>query len=137
MVCETQEHESKVSSQSEEVGILRFEIRHFQKEVEAAKSLSMTLTKDLEKAHQDKLHAEERVKDAVSRLEEAEGRCKVAERETKHAVEVAENAWNEAKLAEREKRESERLAIERLAAVERLRREFESLQRGRGEIAQV
>jgi chromosome segregation ATPase len=137
LTARLQEHESKVSSQSEEVGILRFEIRHFQQEVEAAKSLSMTLTKDLEKARQDKLHAEERVKDAVSRLEEAEGRCKVAERETKHAVEVAENAWNEAKLAEREKRESERLAIERLAAVERLQREFETLQRGRGEIAQV
>jgi hypothetical protein len=136
LTAQLQEHESKVSSQSEEVGILRSEIRHFQKEVEAAKSLSMTLTKDLEKARQDKLHAEERVKDAVSRLEEAEGRCKVAERETKHAVEVAENAWNEAKLAEREKRESERLAIERLAAVERLQREFETLQRGRGEIAQ-
>jgi hypothetical protein len=29
------------------------------------------------------------------------------------------------------------LAIERLAAVERLQREFETLQRGRGEIAQV
>lgn len=112
-------------------------MRHLQQEVESSKSLSSTLEKDLEKAREDKFHAEQRMNESVRRLEEGEHKRKVAERDSKRAIEAAENARMEATAAEREKLESQRLAVERSAALERVERRCETLEREREELRQV
>lgn len=132
-----QEYESKVTDQSGDMVELRSELRHLQQELEAAKSLSITFEKDLEKAREDKIHAEQRMTESSRRLEEAEHKRKGAERDAKRAIEAAEKARNEATTEEKEKLETQRLAAERLATVERTQRRCESLEQEREELTQV
>uniref|UniRef100_A0A7I4AV20 Uncharacterized protein n=2 Tax=Physcomitrium patens TaxID=3218 RepID=A0A7I4AV20_PHYPA len=73
----------------------------------------------LNKARQDKQHAELRMAEALKRMEEAERHWKIAEKREKFASEAADQARNNSSATEKEKLESQRLAVERLAAIER------------------
>lgn len=75
--------------------------------------------------------------EALKRMEEAERRSKFAEMSAKQVASVAEKARNEATATEREKLESQKLAVERLAAEERSERRCETLEREREELTLV
>lgn len=130
------ELEFKTSDQSEESESLRSELRHVQQELEGTKSQSITLRRDLEKAEEDKSHAEQRMNECIRRMEEAEHMRKIAERDAKRAVEAAEKSRAEAAAEEREKLETQKMAAERMTAVERTQRRCESLEQERDELFQ-
>lgn len=135
--CFFQEFESKVSNQSENMGNLRSEVRTLQQELEHAKTSSVRLERDLEKAQRDKALAEQRMDEAARRMEEAEHKQTIGERNARLALEAAEKARAEATAEEKQKLETQRLAAERSAAVERIQRRCESLELERDELAQV
>lgn len=132
-----QELEFKTSDQSEETESLRSELRHVQQELEGTKSLSITLRRDLAKADEDKSYAEQRMNECIRRMEEAEHMRKIAERDSKRAIEAAEASRAEAANEERGKLETQKLAAERMTAVERTQRRCESLEQERDELLQV
>jgi hypothetical protein len=105
--------------------------------LEGTKSQSITLRRDLEKAEEDKSHAEQRMNECIRRMEEAEHMRKIAERDAKRAVEAAEKSRAEAAAEEREKLETQKTAAERMTAVERTQRRCESLEQERDELFQV
>lgn len=125
-----------MSTQTEEVTVLKAEVRHLQSAYDTAKSSSSTLEKDLESSRQEKLFIDERLRTLHKRLEEAEEKCGIYEREARRASDSAEKAREEAAIAEREKLETNTLAVERLAAVERAERRAEKLEREKIELVQ-
>lgn len=131
------EQESKVYSQAEELKTLKTDLRQSHAEIEARKSEAVAFSRDLEKARLDKSHAEKQMAEAQKRMEEAERHWKIAEKREKFALEAAEKARHESSAIEKEKLESQRLAVERLAAIERLQRRSESLERERDELMQT
>jgi chromosome segregation ATPase len=132
-----QEQELKCSSQAEEMTTLKIELRHSHTEIERKVSTIVTCQKDLEKARQDKVYAEQRMAEALKRMEEAERHWKIAEKREKFASEAAEKARSDLSTTEKAKLESQRLAVERVAATERLERRCETLEREREELTQV
>nr|PNR34764.1 hypothetical protein PHYPA_022662 [Physcomitrium patens] len=91
----------------------------------------------LNKARRDRQHAEQRMAEALKRMEEAERHWKIAEKREKFASEAADMARNDSSATEKEKLESQRLAVERLAAIERLEPRCESLERERDDLTQL
>lgn len=131
------EQESKCNNQATELSTLKTELRHSHAEFESRVSTTVNLRKDLDKARQDKQHAEQRMAEALKRMEEAERHWKIAEKREKFASEAADKARNDSSATEKEKLESQRLAVERLAAIERLERRCESLEREKDDLTQT
>eukprot|EP00252_Welwitschia_mirabilis_P006983 TRINITY_DN1796_c0_g2_i1.p1 TRINITY_DN1796_c0_g2~~TRINITY_DN1796_c0_g2_i1.p1 ORF type:complete len:846 (+),score=251.56 TRINITY_DN1796_c0_g2_i1:162-2699(+) len=129
-------HESRVRSQEMEISTLRAETKDLQEKLEAAKVTAQSAEKELRILLQDKLHLEERFAADFKRFEEAEDRCKAAEKESKRAAEIAEAARDEAISAQKQKSEMQRLAMERLTAIERAERHVEALEREKGDLLQ-
>ncbi|CAM6095658.1 unnamed protein product [Calypogeia fissa] len=130
------DHEAKVSTQTEEMTALKAEVRHLQSSYDATKSSSVLLEKDLENLRQEKTFIEERLRTVLRRVEEAEEKCGIYEKEAKRASEFAEKAREEVSATEREKLETNTLAVERLAAVERAEHRAEKLERDKIELGQ-
>lgn len=83
---------------------------------------------------QERNHLEQKYKSEFKRFEEVQERCKNAENEAARATEVADKAQAEADMAQKEKSEMQRLAMERLAHIERAQRKIESLEREKDNI---
>ena len=132
-----QDQETTCNHQAEELTTLKNELRHSHTDIERKVSIIVTCQKDLEKARQEKVYAEQRMSEALKRMEEAERHWKVAEKREKFASEAAEKARSDSSAIEKQKLESQRLAVERLAAIERLERRCETLEREREELTQV
>ncbi|XP_019098701.1 PREDICTED: uncharacterized protein LOC109131998, partial [Camelina sativa] len=62
-------------------------------------------------------------------FDEVKERCKTAELEAKRAIELADKARADAVTSQKEKSETQRLAMERLAQIERAERQVENLER--------
>lgn len=116
---------------------MKVEFRSLHSEHEGTKSTTVALEKDLEKARQDKVYAEQRMQEALQRMKEAEERCTAAEKSAKYATEIAESAREAATTTEKEKLESQKLAVERLASIERIERHCETLEREKVDLGQV
>ncbi|KAJ7968616.1 Guanylate-binding protein like [Quillaja saponaria] len=121
--------ESKVRSYDTEISSLRLEIKELSEKLETANAKAQSFERDASIMEEKKLHLEQKYGSQFKRFEEIEERCKNAEREAVRAIAVADNARAEAGIAQKEKSEMQRLAMERLAQIERADRQIENLQR--------
>lgn len=83
---------------------------------------------------QEKVHLQQKYQSEFDRFEEVQERCKSAEREAKRLTEFADKARAEASLAHKERSETQRLAMERLAQIERAERLIENLERQKADL---
>ncbi|KAG0586780.1 hypothetical protein KC19_2G116600 [Ceratodon purpureus] len=93
--------EFKTSEQPEESERLWSELTHVQQQLEGTESQSITLRRDLEKAEEQKSHAEQRMNECIRGVEEAEHMRKIAERDSKRAIEAAGKSRAEEAAEER------------------------------------
>ncbi|PKI36363.1 hypothetical protein CRG98_043247 [Punica granatum] len=84
---------------------------------------------------QENIHLEQKYLSEFKRFEELQERCRNAEKEAKRATELADKARAEAVGVQKEKSEIQRLAMERLAQIERAERLIDSLERDKTELA--
>lgn len=126
--------ENKLRAQELDIVTLKAEVKDLQEKLEAAKATAQSAEKEAKILEQEKSHLEQRFATDFKRFEEADERCRAAEKEAKRAVEVAEKARDEAALAQHEKSEIQRLAMERLAAIERSERHIEALEREKADL---
>lgn len=126
------DQEAEMDSQEEELVTLRAESRRLQNLLDAGKASLSSAEKELEIIKQEKAHNDERLITELKRLQESEEKCRLVEREAKRACEIADRARETATSVEREKLEVERVAVERLASIERLKRHIEDLAREKG-----
>ncbi|CAN1807113.1 Guanylate-binding protein 6 [Linum perenne] len=127
--------ESRIKSYDAEVVSLKLEIRTLVERLEAAMANAQSFEKEARMLEQEKIHIEERYRSEFERFAEVQERCTLAERESKKAVEVADKARSDAVTAQKEKSEFQKLAMERLAQIERAHRMIENLERERGDLA--
>ena len=121
--------------QEEELITLREELTHLKTLADSSKVSLAAVEKELEMIKLKKMHNEERMNLELRRLEESENKCILAEREAKRQAEISEKARETAALAEREKLEVERVAVERLGIIERLKSHIEDLARDKGALS--
>ncbi|KAJ7539848.1 hypothetical protein O6H91_11G111700 [Diphasiastrum complanatum] len=130
------DQDSKLAAQQKEIETLKADVTHLQVEGSTAKSTVQSLERELESTRQERGYADERLRTLQKRLEEAEMKSKVLEKEARRAAEEADKSRDAATLFEREKLEALRLAMERSAAIERVERHGESLEREKEELLQ-
>ena len=82
--------------------------------------LSRIYEKDVLVIQQEINHLKKKYKTDFLKFEEVQERYEIAEKEVVRATEVADKARAEANLAQKETSEMQRLAIERLANIDRL-----------------
>ena len=82
--------------------------------------LSRIYEKDVLVIQQDINHLKKKYNTDFLKFEEVQERYEIAEKEVVRATEVADKARAEANLAQKETSEMQRLAIERLANIDRL-----------------
>lgn len=120
---------SKVDSYDAETQSMKLEIKQLSEKLEAANARSHSFEREKKILEQEKIHLEQKYLSESSRFEEVQERCKVAEREAARATDIADKARAQSDAAQKEKSEMQRLAMERLAQIERAGRHVESLQR--------
>jgi chromosome segregation ATPase len=112
-------------------------LKKLQSDYESTKSLTLIFQKDLEKAQQERAYAEERMVEAVKRMEEAEQKRKSVQENAKRAAETVEQSRNELAVVERMKLETQQLATERLTTIERSERHCKTLERERADLTEA
>ncbi|KAK7319744.1 hypothetical protein RJT34_04469 [Clitoria ternatea] len=121
--------ESKISSYDTEISSLRIEIKELTEKLKAENAKAQSYEREAIVFQQEKSHLEQKYQSEFKRFEEVQERCRTAEKEAARATEVADKARAEAGIAQKEKSEMQRLAMERLAQIERAERRIESLGR--------
>ncbi|KAE9597202.1 hypothetical protein Lal_00007593 [Lupinus albus] len=121
--------ESKISSYEAEISSLRIEIKELSEKLKTENAKAQSYEKDAIVFQKEKSHLEQKYHSEFKRFEELQERCKIAEREAARTTEVADKARAEASTSQKEKSEMQRLAMERLAHIERAERKIESLER--------
>ncbi|GKV36776.1 hypothetical protein SLEP1_g44870 [Rubroshorea leprosula] len=121
--------ESKVKSYDTEISSLKHEIKELAEKLEHANDKAQSFERDAKILEQEKIHLEQKYQSEFRRFEELEERCKQAEKEAKKAIELADKARAESVTAQKEKSELQRIAMERLAHIERAGRQIENLER--------
>lgn len=130
MGCLTlQAAESKIRSYDTEISLLRNEIKELTEKLKAENAKAQSYEREAIVFQQEKSHLEQKYQSEFKRFEEIQERCKTAEKEAARATELADKARAEAGLAQKEKSEMQRLAMERLAQIERAERRIENLGR--------
>ncbi|KAF7803401.1 guanylate-binding protein 1-like [Senna tora] len=121
--------ESKIKSYDAEISSLKLEIKQLTEKLETTKAKAQTYERDAMTYQQEKVYLEQKYRSEFNRFEEVQARCKNAEKEAARATEVADKARADAGMAQKEKSEMQRLAMERLAHIERAERKIENLER--------
>uniref|UniRef100_A0A1J3I2B1 Interferon-induced guanylate-binding protein 2 n=1 Tax=Noccaea caerulescens TaxID=107243 RepID=A0A1J3I2B1_NOCCA len=121
--------ESKIKSFDVETASLKLELREMIDRLESANTKALTYEKEANKLEQEKIRMEQKYQADFERFDEVQERCKTAEIEAKRATELADKARADAVTSQKEKSESQRLAMERLAQIERAERHVENLER--------
>ncbi|KAK7400633.1 hypothetical protein VNO78_11861 [Psophocarpus tetragonolobus] len=121
--------ESKIRSYDTEISSLRIEIKELTEKLKAENAKAQSYEREALVFQQEKNHLEQKYHTEFKRFDEVQERCKTAEKEASRATEVADKARAEASMAQKEKSEMQRLAIERLAQIERAERRIENLGR--------
>lgn len=121
--------ESKMRSYEVEISSQKLETKELSEKLEAVNAKAQSFEREARIMEQDKIYLEQKYKSEFERFEEVQERCKVAEKEAKKATEVADRERAEAAAARKGKSEFENLAMERLAVIERVQRQIESLER--------
>lgn len=120
---------SKIDSYDAEISSGKLEIKELSKKLEAANAKANSFESEKNILEQEKFHMMQKYESEIKRLDEVQERCKIAEKEATRATDIADKARAQADIAHKEKGEMQRLAIERLAQIERAERHIESLQR--------
>lgn len=121
--------ESKMRSYEVEISSQKLETKELSEKLEAVNAKAQSFEREARIMEQDKVYLQQKYKSEFERFEEVQERCKVAEKEAKKATEVADRERAEAAAARKGKSEFENLAMERLAVIERVQRQIESLER--------
>jgi len=121
--------ESKIRSYDTEISSLRNEIKDLTDKMKSENAKAQSYEREAIVYQQEKNHLEQKYQSEFKRFEEVQERCKTAEKEAARATEVADRARAEAGMAQKEKSEMQRLAMERLAQIERAERRIETLGR--------
>ncbi|KAF8118602.1 hypothetical protein N665_0004s0083 [Sinapis alba] len=121
--------ESKIRSFDVETASLKLELREMIDRLDSANTKALTYEKEANKLEQEKLRLEQKYRSDFERFDEVQERCKTAEIEAKRATELADRARADAVTSQKEKSESQSLAMERLAQIERAQRQVENLER--------
>ncbi|WVZ99601.1 hypothetical protein U9M48_044871 [Paspalum notatum var. saurae] len=127
--------EAKLKSHESDSLALKEEIRLLTDSLESIRSVALSREKELRILEQEKNHLEEKYVLQCKKSDETDIRCKEAEREARRATELADAARLEAAAAQKDKGEAQRLAMERLALIERMEHQVESL--GRDKVKMV
>lgn len=121
--------ESKMRSYEVEISSQKLETKELSEKLEAVNAKAQSFEREARIMEQDKVYLEQKYKSESERFEEVQERCKVAEKEAKKATELADRERAEAAAARKGKSEFENLAMERMAVIERIQRQIESLGR--------
>ncbi|KAG6618255.1 hypothetical protein I3842_Q116500 [Carya illinoinensis] len=127
--------ESKVESYDSELSGLRLEIKELNEKLDSVNDKAKSFEREARILEQEKIHLEQKYVSEFKRFDEVQERCRIAEREAKRATEVADKARAEAGTAQMDKSEMQRLAMERLAQIERSERQIENLERLKDDLA--
>ncbi|MBA0627793.1 hypothetical protein Godav_022601 [Gossypium davidsonii] len=121
--------ESKIRSYDAEISSLKVEIRELADKLENANSKAQSFEGKARILEQEKIYLEQKYSSEFNRFAEVEERCRIAEKEARKATELADKARAESVAAQKEKNEIQRMAMERLAHIERAERQIENLER--------
>ncbi|XWS18445.1 hypothetical protein CRYUN_Cryun32bG0044300 [Craigia yunnanensis] len=121
--------ESKIRGYDTEISSLKVEIRELVDKLENANTKALSFGREAKILEQEKIHLEQKYSSEFRRFAEVEERCRVAEKEAKKATELADKARAESVAAQKEKSEIQRIAMERLAQIEKAERQIENLER--------
>ncbi|CAN6336811.1 unnamed protein product [Urochloa humidicola] len=121
--------EAKLKSRESDSLALKDEIRLLTDNLESIRSEVLSREKEVRILEQEKNHLQEKYLAECKKFDETDIRCKDAEREARRATELADVARAEAATAQKDKGEAQRLAMERLALIERMERQVEALER--------
>ncbi|RDX69075.1 Guanylate-binding protein 6, partial [Mucuna pruriens] len=121
--------ESKIGNYESEISPLRLEIKKLTERLRTENARAQSYEKDVMVIQQEINHLKEKYTSECNKFEEVQERCQNAEKEVIRATEVADKARAEADLAKKEKSEMQRLAMERLAHIEKAERKIENLER--------
>lgn len=127
--------ESKIRSYDTEISSLRNEIKDLTDKLKAENAMAQSYEREALVYQQEKSHLEQKYQSEFKRFEEVQERCKTAEKESARATEMADRARAEAVMAQKEKSEMQRLAMERLAQIERAERKIDTLGREKDNLA--
>ncbi|KAH6829114.1 Guanylate-binding family protein [Perilla frutescens var. hirtella] len=126
--------ESKVKNYDQETSRLKLEIKELGEKVESANATALSAQSKARILEQEKIHLEQKYRSQFDRFEEIQERCKAAEKEAKRTMDLADEARAEAASAQKDKSDFQRVAMERLAQIERAERHAETLERQRGDL---
>ncbi|TMW83302.1 hypothetical protein EJD97_002192, partial [Solanum chilense] len=134
LTLELRTADSKVRNYGLEVSALKVEIKELGERIENINATAQSFEREAKILEQEKIHLEQKYRSEFDRFEDVQDRCKSAEREAKRATELADKARAEAAAALKEKNEIQRLAMERLAQIEKADRAIEKLEREREDL---
>lgn len=117
-----------------ELASLKLALRETTDKLDSANSKALAYEKEANKLEQEKIRMEQKYRSEFQSFDEVKERCKVAEIEAKRATELADKARTDAVTSQKEKSESQKLAMERLAQIERADRQVENLERQRTDL---
>ncbi|XP_030480849.1 uncharacterized protein LOC115697845 [Cannabis sativa] len=126
---------SKVDSYDAEMASTKLQIKQLSEKLETASAKAHSFEREKKILEQEKIHLEQKYLSDSKRFEEVQERCKIAEREAARATEIADKARAHSDTAQKDKSEMQRLAMERLAQIERAERLIENLHREKGDLA--
>ncbi|XP_059658779.1 uncharacterized protein LOC132305110 isoform X2 [Cornus florida] len=127
--------ESKIKNYDLELSTLKLEVKELGARLETVNATAQSFEREARILEQEKIHLEQKYSSEFIRFEEVQERCRIAEREAKRATELADKARTEAVTVQKEKSEIQRLAMERLAQIERAERHIENLERQKAGLA--
>ncbi|KAL0442718.1 UNVERIFIED_CONTAM: Guanylate-binding protein 4 [Sesamum latifolium] len=127
--------ESKIKNYDLEMSTLKLELKELVEKVESANANALSAESKARILEQEKIHLEQKYRAQFNRFEEVQERCKAAEKEAKRATELADEARAEAASAQKDKSDLQRVAMERLAQIERAERHAETLERQKADLA--
>ncbi|KAG2617548.1 guanylate-binding protein 7-like [Panicum virgatum] len=128
--------EAKLKSHESDSQALKEEIRSLTDNLESIRSEVLSREKEVRILEQEKNHLQEKYLAECKKFDETDIRCKEAEREARRATELADVARSEAAAAQKDKGEAQRLAMERLALIERMERQVEALERDKAKMVE-
>ncbi|RLM99095.1 guanylate-binding protein 1-like [Panicum miliaceum] len=128
--------EAKLKDHESDSLALKEEIRSLTDNLESIRSEVLSREKEVRILEQEKNHLQEKYLAECKKFDETDIRCKEAEREARRATELADVARAEAAAAQKDKGEAQRLAMERLALIERMERQVEALERDKAKMVE-
>ncbi|URD88834.1 Guanylate-binding protein, C-terminal domain [Musa troglodytarum] len=134
LVLRTEAAEAELKRRESESSVLKEEIRHLLENLESVKTMAQSHERQVKILEQEKNHLQEKYLSECKKFDETDKRCKDAERDARKATELADVAHAEVVAAQKEKSEFQRLAMERLALIEKAERQVENLERDRNKL---